>query len=242
MFIRIASQTGLKCYLFSCWLITKSFKQIWSPGFFCQNEITCVLIQSKSFPLSDWWLPFESSFILPQTDQGLLLLFNCSCRVTIVKTHTILLSSANSEKVPEIPFSGLFPYVGGTNALWIFKCIAECLGLFQLLFLLGQNLSLPISCLSLAGRERLGYGVGGKMGWDPNPILKWMRAGYSQNSSKITHIKKSHLVNITFCFCLRCSFYTTWQFMVLCHISELRFTNIWLWATFHPPWPPLPLG
>lgn len=90
--------------------------------------------------------------------------------------------------------------------------------------------------------ERLGYGVGGKTGWDPNPILKWMRAGYSQNSNKITHIKKSHLVNITFCFCLRCSFYTTWQFMVLCHISELRFTNIWLWATFQSPWPPVSLG
>lgn len=69
----------------------------------------------------------------------------------------------------------------------------------------------------------------GGMGWDTRPVLKCIRVGYSQNSSKITHMhQKSHLVNITFCFCLYFSFYTTWQFVVLCHISELRFTNIWL--------------
>lgn len=53
-----------------------------------------------------------------------------------------------------------------------------------------------------------------------------MKVGYSQNSNKIT--EKSHLVNITFCFCLCLSFYTTWQLVVLCHISKLTFTNIWL--------------
>lgn len=61
---------------------------------------------------------------------------------------------------------------------------------------------------------------------DTGLISKSMKVGYSQNSNKIT--EKSHLVNITFCFCLCLSFYTTWQLVVLCHISKLRFTNIWL--------------
>lgn len=61
---------------------------------------------------------------------------------------------------------------------------------------------------------------------DTGFISKSMKVGYSQNSNKIT--EKSHLVNITFCFCLCLSFYTTWQLVVLCHISKLRFTNIWL--------------
>lgn len=61
---------------------------------------------------------------------------------------------------------------------------------------------------------------------DTGLISKSMKVGYSQNSNKIT--EKFHLVNITFCFCLCLSFYTTWQLVVLCHISKLRFTNIWL--------------
>lgn len=42
---------------------------------------------------------------------------------------------------------------------------------------------------------------------DTGLISKSMKVGYSQNSNKIT--EKSHLVNITFCFCLCLSFYTT---------------------------------
>lgn len=61
---------------------------------------------------------------------------------------------------------------------------------------------------------------------DTRLVSKSMKVGYSQNSKKIT--EKSHLVNIMFCFCLCLGFYTTWQLVVLCHISKLRFTNIWL--------------
>lgn len=62
----------------------------------------------------------------------------------------------------------------------------------------------------------------------------WILPKFQQD---YTH-KKSHLVNITFCFCLCFSFYTIWQFVVLCHISELRFTNIWLVGSI--PFPTAP--
>lgn len=82
------------------------------------------------------------------------------------------------------------------------------------------SMGFPLS-LFIKEREKRG-----KKKKDTGLISKSMKVGYSQNSNKIT--EKSHLVNITFCFCLCLSFYTTWQLVVLCHISKLTFTNIWL--------------
>lgn len=89
-----------------------------------------------------------------------------------------------------------------------------------------------------AGGRKWGRGV--RVGWGGTRGPFWsVWAGYSQNSSKITHThKNSHLVNITFCFCLYFSSYTTRQFVVLCHSAERRVTNIWL--TGHIPFPAAP--
>lgn len=127
------------------------------------------------------------------------------------------------------------------NVSHVFQCIANGLELYRAHCLFRQRLSLPELSPSPVQEGETGGEGWASDGVGHKPVLKCIRVGYSQNSSKITHMhKKSHLVNITFCFCLYFSFYTTWQFVVLCHISELRFTNIWLMGNI--PFPTAPQG